>query len=192
MTKEQKKDFRKGKMMVMKSEFQDDNGIKKTVYKIIKFIRQDEHFTEFENLDGEIYSVTNSQNSIKSLWFSEDFYLKVGLKHCDENILKKLDLNYCYYNLFESQKGNNNFYVISILKNENYDFIQKHFIIKKDNLENLQGIINNSSSTFKTFEELFRNPLNEDFKIEFLKNLNLDIQYNPINHQPKYKWSKAK
>lgn len=73
--------------------------------------------------------------------------------------------------------------MISILKN---DFIQKHFIIKKDKLENLQDIINNYSFTYMTFEELFRNTSNENFKIQILKTLDLDIQYNFINNQPKY------
>ena len=103
---------------------------------MIKFIKRDEYLTNFEKLNGEKDFLLNSDIKIQELWLSEDFYLKLGLKHMQD-------------------------------------------LIKS-----------NSYSIYSSIDQLFEILGNSFDRIKFLKSLNLNIQCNPINYQPKYKWSK--
>ena len=109
--KEQEIDWKVGGTFVYKKSNYDH-------CQIVKILKVGEYLIECENLEGVKYTLLNCQINFKPLWFSEDFYLNLGLMPCEKNIFKNLDLNYCYYNLFESQRDNNNFYLFSILKNE--------------------------------------------------------------------------
>ena len=185
MEKVQEKDWREGKIRIMKYEFQDCSGANKLEYKLIKFKKEGEYFTEFKNLDGEIENALNRQVKTRQLGFSEDFYLKLGLTACNNNLLNlELNLNYSFCNFFE----NDEYFFITVLNDKFGNLINKKFILKKelsitgkpmifDFLSKINNVFNdiiNDNSKFKnnliSFIEKRDKKINEinDLELQFI------------------------
>ncbi len=175
MKKEQEIDRRVGKIFLMEKRFMDDVGQIKVESEFIKFVKRNDFVTNFEKLDGEKDFLLNDDIRIKELWFSEDFFLKLslqlGLEPCDNNILQKLNLDYCYYNLFKRSEVDNVCYVTIMLKYQNNN-IAKYFKIKKEKFNNIQDLISSDFyQNYSSIDELFEILGNDFDKIKFLNTL---------------------
>lgn len=203
MKKEKENEWMLGKMFVIKNQIKNEE-----VFEIVKVTDVGDFLIKYENLYGEEGQMMDYDflSLKRDLWFSKDFYLKLGLKpRCYSHLIFRINKNFNYEvcNFFE----NEDYYFITVLIDK-YNSVSKNYIfqkgfnvewkfnalkinfIKPGNIEVFE-ILNKLSESklwtaYKSIDELFEILGNDFDKIEFLKKLDPKVQFDLINRQPKY------